>query len=300
MRPRLSDLAKSDYVDRVNRVLDHIHTNLAAPLRLEDLAAVAHFSPFHFHRVFKSVVGEPLNAFVRRVRLDRTLYLMSHTAKTLTEIAHEVGFASSSDFSRAFRGRFGVPPSVFDLAAHRRDKRDELFADGPIVGLANPTQNPDGFDVRVVEQPARRVAYLRVWQPFQAGRVEAAARRLVEIASWHNFADGQWLGYMWEDPEITPHDECRYDVAVEVDTGFESPVDEVGVQDFAATSLAEIAIAGDITLEQRALDWLFGGWLPDSGYVPDQQPVFEAWEGLPYADGSEHFELCVQLPVRRG
>lgn len=154
--------------------------------------------------------------------------------------------------------------------------------------------------VSVVPQPARRVAYLRVWQPFEPGRVEAAAARLVEIAEAHGFARGQWLGYMWEDPEITPHDECRYDVAVEVPEGFVPPVEAVGVQDFATTSLAEIAIRGDLVLEQRALDWLFARWLPRSGYVPDHQPAFEAWDGLPYAHGADHFELRVQLPVARG
>lgn len=49
----------------------------------------------------------------------------------------------------------------------------------------------------------------------------------------------------------------------------------------------------------RALDWMFKTWLPSSGFVPTDQPCFEAWIGRPFAHGLEHFELFAQLPVAR-
>ncbi len=52
-----------------------------------------------------------------------------------------------------------------------------------------------------------------------------------------------------------------------------------------------------IDLELRAIDWLYNTWLPGSGFVPDHQPGFEAWHGLPFAHGDEHFEIDAQLPV---
>ena len=107
----MSDLAKevssastADYVNRINRAIDHVIRNLAESLKLEDVARVACFSPFHFHRIFRSLVGETLAQFVKRVRLERALYLLSHReGSTLTEIALACGFSSSSDFSRSFR-----------------------------------------------------------------------------------------------------------------------------------------------------------------------------------------------------
>lgn len=65
-------------------------------------------------------------------------------------------------------------------------------------------------------------------------------------------------------------------------------------------TVAEVEIRGPIDLEQRALDWLFGTWLPSSGYVPADLPAFEAWVGRPFAHGLEHVELLAQLPVARG
>ena len=65
-------------------------------------------------------------------------------------------------------------------------------------------------------------------------------------------------------------------------------------------AVAEVEIRGGIDLELRALDWLFGTWLPASGYLPSEQPCFESWIGRPFAHGVSHFELRVQIPVERG
>ena len=125
----LSDLAKRHYLARVNRAIDHITAHLSDPLRLEDVAKVACFSPFHFHRIFRATVGETLHDFVNRARLDRAVYLMSHTDRALTDIALSCGFSSSSDFSRRFRRRFGASPRAFDVEAFRLANREQ-FMDG--------------------------------------------------------------------------------------------------------------------------------------------------------------------------
>jgi AraC family transcriptional regulator len=72
---------------------------------------------------------------------------------------------------------------------------------------------------------------------------------------------------------------------------------DVNVAVFPAMTVAELAITGSIDLELRALGWLYRTWLPRSGYVPDHQPMFEAWNGEPFAHGLEHFELRIQLAV---
>ena len=116
-----------DYVEHVNRAIDHIVRNLAESLRLEEVSEAAGFSPFHFHRVFKSLLGETLNQFVKRLRLERALYLMSHAPnRSLTDVALDCGFSSSSDFSRSFKQCYGAAPSVFDLETFRNSRREEF------------------------------------------------------------------------------------------------------------------------------------------------------------------------------
>lgn len=290
-------------LQRVNRAVDYIVGNLARPLSLQEVAAVAGLSSFYFHRVFKAVLGQTLKQFVRRQRLERALQLMTHAPRrTLTTVALDCGFGSSSDFSRCFRQRFGVAPSAFELAAFRRARRavfDEAMAalGAPAAAPAEAGDNPDGFRVQLRDLPQRTVAYLRVLDPYRPGVVQAACERLVDWARRHGAAGGQWLGYMWDDPELVAMADCRYDVAVVVDSV--EPAGEIGRQVFPPMRVAELAVRGDIALETRALDWLHKTWLPRSGHVPDAWPVFEARVGLPFAHGPEQFELACQLPVRR-
>jgi AraC family transcriptional regulator len=102
------------YQRRINAVIDHVSTHIAEELSLETLAGVAHFSAFHFHRIFKAVVGETLNGFVKRLRLERAIFLMHHNPRmTLTQIAFSCGFNSSSDFSRSFKKCHGLTPRAY-------------------------------------------------------------------------------------------------------------------------------------------------------------------------------------------
>lgn len=295
-----------DYVARVNRAIDHVIAHLDQPLRLDDVARVANFSPFHFHRVFRSLVGATLNKFVKRLRLERALFQMSHDPKrSLTEIALACGFSSSSDFTRSFKQNYGVPPSVFDLKTWRDGRREQLKSmvcsgDGHLLDRLPPGENPDGFEVALRDLPARSVAYVRVLDPFQGTGVLDAYERLTAWAEEHGAADGQWLGYMWEDPEIVPLEDCRYDAAVVLDDPGLQPRGDIGRFEFPPMRVAQVEVRGPLDLEQRAIDWLFGTWLPSSGYVPDEQPAFESWIGRPFAHGYEHFELFAQLPVKRG
>jgi AraC family transcriptional regulator len=288
-----------DCLGRINRAIDHVTRNLAEPLRLEEVAKVACFSPCHFHRVFRAVVGETLHDFVKRLRLERALYLMSHGGgMSLTGVALACGFGSSSDFSRSFRDRFGVPPSAFDVEELRKLRRQQMvdaLPEGDKLAYRPLDHNPDGFRVRLRDLPARRVAYLRVFRPFEGGVAEAAAR-LVDWAKARGLESGQWLGWMWEEPEIVPLEQCRYDVGVEVPEGVVLAPDVHEIR-FESMKVAEVDMMGGVDLETRALDWLYGVWLPRSGHIPDHQPGFEAWVGLPFSHGMERFEIRLQLPI---
>jgi AraC family transcriptional regulator len=292
-----------NYVERVNRAIDHIVCHLAEPLSLEAVAAAAGFSPFHFHRVFKGALGETLKQFVKRLRLERALYMMSHAPnRSLTDTALDCGFSSSSDFSRSFKQRYGAAPSVFDLEAFRNSRREEFErvlsnqGGGQRFTTLPAGHNPDGFEVRLRDLPARTVAYIRVFDPFRDGVVQSASERLVEWALERGLADGQWLGYMWEEPEIVALTDCRYDVALVVEDV--EPVGEIGRFEFPPMRVAEVLLSGGIELEARAIDWLYNTWLPRSGFVPDDQPAFEAWIGRPFAHGNEHFTIACQLAVK--
>ena len=292
------------YIERVNLAIDHVVSHLDEPLRLTEVARAARLSPFHFHRVFQAMVGETLADFVKRLRIERALFMMTHARRSsLTQVALACGFSSSADFSRSFKQRFGVAPSAFDINAWRdahRVKLEETVPESPTklhLKQLPAGDNPDGFKVKIRELPARTVAYIRVANPYHGNGVANAVHRLETWAEQNGVANGQWLGYQWDNPEIVSLEDCQYHIAVEAEHF--TPKGEIGRFRFPPMQVAQVEIRGGVDLELRTLQWFFGTWLPKSQYVPDDHPCFEAFIGRPFAHGTEYFELFAQVPVRR-
>ena len=307
-KPETEAAFTNHYIVRINRAIDHIVSNLAQRLNLQTIAALTGFSPFHFHRVFKSVTTETVSDFVKRQRLERALHIMSHAPKrSLTDIAMDCGFGSSSDFSRCFKQRYGTSPKKLDINAHRTSQRsafDQFMSAQAAVPyyktLPVSTQIPDGFIVTLRDLPARSVAYIRVFDPYRKDAVTKAYEKLHVWAVKQGLTENQWLGYMWDEPEIVALKDCRYDAAVVVDKANSVEFSgDIGHFGFPEMQVAEVRIYGDIELESRAFDCLYNEWLPRSGFIPDDHPVFEAWIGRPYLHGFNHFEIACQLPVKR-
>ena len=68
--------AAEQYQLRINRVINYIKANLERNPGLDELAEIANFSKYHFHRIFRSQVGETLNDFIRRLRLEKAVQLL--------------------------------------------------------------------------------------------------------------------------------------------------------------------------------------------------------------------------------
>ncbi|WP_298520543.1 GyrI-like domain-containing protein [uncultured Kordia sp.] len=105
---------RQEYTKRINDVLDFIENNLEANLSLDLLASKAHYSSYHFHRVFSTIVGENLNQYINRKRIERIAsILLVHTDRGIKELAYKYGFNSDSSFSRAFKKYYGISPTQF-------------------------------------------------------------------------------------------------------------------------------------------------------------------------------------------
>ena len=105
---------RDTHIARINAALTYIEANLATDLSLEKVAGEACYSPFHFHRVFKLITGESLNAYINRKRLEKCAILLARKSNSsINEIGIQYGFGSNSSFARAFKNYFGLSPSAF-------------------------------------------------------------------------------------------------------------------------------------------------------------------------------------------
>ncbi|QOD62208.1 AraC family transcriptional regulator [Polaribacter haliotis] len=110
---KTSKIAKEN-IARLNVAIQFIEENLDTKLTLTIIAEKAHFSPFHFHRLFSLVVEETPNNFIIRKRIESAASSLLHQKeKTITEVAEAVGFGNLSSFSKAFKKFYGISPNQF-------------------------------------------------------------------------------------------------------------------------------------------------------------------------------------------
>lgn len=139
---------------RLLRARDAMDRAYAEPLDIPAVAAVAHISPAHFIRQFRAVFGETPHRYLQRRRVERSMFLLRETGRSVTDICMDVGFSSLGTFSRTFREIVGetptgyrqgngpiVAPHCVQLAAMRprdvaRDQRSRSFGEAvPTVAL---------------------------------------------------------------------------------------------------------------------------------------------------------------------
>lgn len=94
-------------------VTAYIDAHLQDALSIQDLAAIACLSPYHFAHMFKASTGQPPHQYVLQRRLEHAKSLMAQNQSSLTDIASACGFANSSHFSRRFKQYFGITPSQY-------------------------------------------------------------------------------------------------------------------------------------------------------------------------------------------
>ena len=91
-----------DYNRRIKKVIEYIGKHLDDELSLESLSEISCFSKFHFHRIFTGIVGETVNDYIARRKLECAVNLLIFkTDLSITQVAFDSGFSSSANFSKA-------------------------------------------------------------------------------------------------------------------------------------------------------------------------------------------------------
>jgi len=138
----------------VECAIETMHTHLREGLSLEDLAAVAYLSPFHFNRVFRHLIGIPPGEFLTALRFQRARQLLVMTSLSITDVCFEVGYSSTGSFTSRFTQMVGLPPRMFRQRAQEFEtlptvliERDRTFIEdfAPRRALCGRIHAPDSF-----------------------------------------------------------------------------------------------------------------------------------------------------------
>jgi len=270
--------ASSIYQKRINAVIDHLNKNLDQSFSLDELARIAHFSSFHFHKIFVAVVGESVNFYTNRVRLEKAAKMLKFSPSPIADIAYDCGFSSPSTFSRSFSKYFSVSPSLYRKKGHVENHKicKELFPMTEYLVPMTLTEKQSTFPVIIKTLPQRKVAYIRVVDSYQEGVVIEAFEKLITWAKDEQlFDDGQFFGMSLDDPMVTPHKKYRYEACITIPKHFSVDTDGIEEMLIPACSYVTTTVSGDITVVATGIDYLFNTWLINSEYEPEHQHALE-------------------------
>ena len=290
---------RRDYNERILRVLVHIQRNLGESLQLEELAGIAFFSPFHFHRVFRGMVGESVKQHVRRLRLERAAVELKSTKRTVTDIAFDAGYQAHEAFTRAFRGAFSHSPTEY-RASSSFDTRienpsDVHFVPGSGAVPFTPLRSQGkAMQVELRTLPKTRIAFVRHVGPYD--EVSATWETLTDWAGLNGLFDGetQFFGACFDDPEVTSPERLRYDACITVGGDCEAD-GEIGIQVLRGGRYAVTLHEGAYSRLGETYAALFGRWFATQSYEPGPAPCFEFYLNDP--DSTEPDDLLTEVWV---
>jgi AraC family transcriptional regulator len=287
----MRDTTRQDWHRRVDGVIRAMLANLDERQELERLASLAAASPWHFHRTFRELTGESLEACLRRLRLERASARLRERGARVIDVALDSGYESPEAFAKAFRRAYGLSPSAAMRLPHWEGK---LPSDSGIHYEASGEERwffirPDkegSMETKIVEMPPRRL--FGIFAMDDPWKLPEAWSRLHPIAGESGLAARArvWLSaFLDGEPGIDPEGKKgnRYMAAFQAPDGAACPpgLSELEMPGGLYAVVVHFGSTEEIGI---TVDRWFKEWLPSSSWRADfSRPSYEWYQnfGLP-------------------
>ena len=282
---------KNEYERRILNVIDFINSNLDNSPTLDELAEVACFSKYHFHRVFQGLIGESVAEYIRRLKLERAANDLIHSQKTVSDLAFDTGYETVEAFTKSFKRRFGLTPSNF--RTDQNSKRIKIL-------LARDTKFIRGEHKMKVEMKTlnrRKVAYVRHIGPYN--QCKKAWEQLCTWAGPKGLLgkDTTFLGLCYDDPQVTPEDKIRYDACITLNQDLTAD-GNIGIKELPEGEYATTIHKGPYDKLHQTYIELCGQWAPKAGRELSHEPSVEIYLNDPERTPPEELLVEIQYQVK--
>lgn len=283
-----------EYRRRIARVVAAIVAEPSAPHTVDSLSAIAHVSPYHFHRIYKSLTGETVAETVQRLRLAEAANRLTSNVDTVTDVAANVGYDSAQAFARAFRKFTGVSPGEF-----RARQLDIMESRQVPIEVGETCQRATGDwaqTIATAELPPVTVLGLRHDGPTSTiGHTYRMLLRSlgIDAATARNH---QVIGLCFGNPK----DGASFQyVAGVVQTADLEPCGSVQSIRLKGGLYASLRLVGPYALIGPTFRALFDGWLPLSAYMPDERPALELYRDPPLSGLKRQSVTDLAIPIKK-
>lgn len=260
------------YWRRLMPVVQQLWQDPSRSYSVEQLAALAHFSPCHFHRIYRQLMGETVAATQQRLRLHLASYhLMQSAQQPLLQVAQRSGYRSSAAFVRAFAAAYGVTPALY------RKQRLQTLAS------TNNTKDNHMYSVTIMQQPVDIQLAARRHHGSYLYLDTAFSQLEMVLPDLPVPPDARWFGLFYDDPAdvsqgiVGPQTYADACVEISCSTALPDAVlpDGVALRHIEAGRYAVLEHVGAYSELDQAYQWLIGHWLPQSGELPKPVPGIE-------------------------
>jgi len=286
----------------LNQVIDRIRLP-SVRRNLNSVADIAGYSPFHFHRLFKTYTGETLQTFSARNRLAYAArHLRANREISLLDVALHCGFNSAVDFSRSFRKQFGCAPRELQKGEYisvnnfsRRESRIDF--------LRSRHSHAFNLELKVQTLGPFDIAYTRVFHAMDATfDVKSSIDRLYSWSVKHALIDFkspvQMLGLCWDDMDFTPLSKFIYDAGIVIRSDkpilLEPWLNHIHIP---AMKYVVMDFEGDLGDEADALGYLWYSWIPQNKCLPVQSPALEIFQNERSLCDWDNMKLKLAVPI---
>jgi len=278
---------KDSYNIRIQRVIDYIYDHLDEDLNFEAIAEVACFSPYHWHRIYRSIKGETIHTTVRRMRLQRAAVTLISTKLSIEHIAHQAGYQNTDSFIRSFGKNFGLPPNKY----RKEDRLTQL----KLNQLGQ--EKLDMYDVEIknisdisLATVAHKGDYMEIEQVFDKLIASGMTKGLVDEKT-------RYFGIYYDDPETVDEKNLRSKAGFTISSKFDG-IDNIEPTTVEGGKYAVIRYQGPYNKMMSAYHWLYGVWLPESSEEPRNAPAVEEYLNDAHEVQSSELLTDIYLPLK--
>lgn len=226
------DKTLQDYTKQINRVIDYINLNLNRSITIDELSSLVDLSTYHFHRIFTSLIGEPIGKYILRRRLERAANVLLGEPVAIKDVAYDGGFSSVSSFCRSFKRHFGVSAEEYRRKNRYPDSKNCQFKSINEQHTSlysryfcrDKTININGMNMNctfeIKQMPERTIIYCR-----HQGALDQMQEAFANLMKWALprglvlHPDMKLLSVYHDDPRVTPVDKLTADAAMFVEAG---------------------------------------------------------------------------------
>lgn len=276
----------ADYRHRMNKVVDYLHRHLNENIRIDDLAEVAHLSPHHWHRIYTAMQGETVATTLKRLRLEQAADSLANTNTTIKTIAITAGYSTTEAFGRAFKDVYSLTP-----VAYREKGSHTAFK------TANLLEDANRFDVEIGKLGFNACASV----PHEGAYMKinhAMGTLFGALAEQQLLHEGSVMAAVFlDDPELTAEDTLR-SAACSPLAAFEALQPPLEPMNLFGGDYAKLLYTGPYADMKDAYQWLYGIWLPQSGYDVADAPCVECYLNNPQEVPPGELQTLMCLPLQ--